>query len=50
MRAVIQRVLEASVRVDGEVLGAIEQGYLVLLGVEEGDTDKENYRRILGGE
>jgi len=41
MRAVIQRVLEASVRVDGEVLGAIEQGYLVLLGVEEGDTDKD---------
>lgn len=41
MRAVIQRVSEASVKVDGQVIGAIEQGYLVLLGVEAGDTDKE---------
>ena len=41
MRAVIQRVLEASVRVDGQTVGQIEQGYLVLLGVEEGDTDAD---------
>lgn len=41
MRAVIQRVLEASVKVDGNLIGAIEKGYLVLLGVEEGDTDKD---------
>lgn len=41
MRAVIQRVSEASVKVDETVIGAIEKGYLVLLGVEEGDTEKE---------
>lgn len=41
MRAVIQRVSEASVKVDGNVIGAIDIGYLVLLGVEEGDTEKE---------
>lgn len=42
MRAVIQRVSEASVKVDETVIGAIEKGYLVLLGVEEGDTEKES--------
>ena len=41
MKAVIQRVTEAAVRVDGKVVGAIEQGILVLLGVEIGDTLKE---------
>lgn len=41
MRAVIQRVSEASVKVDGVTIGEIEKGYLVLLGVEEGDTQKE---------
>lgn len=38
MRAVIQRVKNASVTVDGAVVGAIEKGILVLLGVEAGDT------------
>ena len=38
MRLVIQRVLEASVKVDGEELGRIGQGYMVLCGVEDGDT------------
>ena len=37
MRAVLQRVSSASVRVDGEVRGAIGAGALVLLGVEDGD-------------
>ncbi|HEY5975182.1 MAG TPA: D-aminoacyl-tRNA deacylase [Geobacteraceae bacterium] len=37
MKAVIQRVSEASVRVAGETVGAIGQGILVLLGVEKGD-------------
>jgi D-tyrosyl-tRNA(Tyr) deacylase len=37
MKAVIQRVSEASVRVAGETVGAIDQGILVLLGVERGD-------------
>lgn len=38
MRAVLQRVLQADVRVDGEVTGAIDQGILVLLGVAHGDS------------
>lgn len=41
MKAVIQRVSSASVRVDGETVGAIEKGLLVLLGVMEGDTVRE---------
>ena len=41
MRAVVQRVAEASVVVDGEVVGAIGPGALVLLGVETGDTAEE---------
>ena len=38
MKAVIQRVKEARVRVDGKVIGEIGIGVLVLLGVEIGDT------------
>ena len=38
MRAVIQRVKSASVTVDGSVVGTIDKGILVLLGVESGDT------------
>lgn len=38
MKAVIQRVSRASVSIDGNVVGAIGDGYLVLLGVAEGDT------------
>ena len=38
MKAWVQRVLEASVRVDGETIAEIGQGYLVLLGVTHGDT------------
>ena len=37
MKAVIQRVKEAKVRVDGQVVGEIDHGVLVLLGVEHGD-------------
>lgn len=37
MRAVVQRVLEASVKVDGELISEISKGFLVLLGVETGD-------------
>ena len=37
MRIVIQRVAEASVKVDGRVVGAIDRGLLVLLGIEDSD-------------
>jgi D-tyrosyl-tRNA(Tyr) deacylase len=39
MRAVIQRVSRAEVRVDGEVKGSIDRGFLVLLGVAHADDD-----------
>jgi D-tyrosyl-tRNA(Tyr) deacylase len=38
MRAVLQRVTEASCKVQGNITGAIGLGFLVLLGVEEADT------------
>ncbi|MFW6058804.1 MAG: D-aminoacyl-tRNA deacylase [Phycisphaeraceae bacterium] len=41
MRAVLQRVSEGSVTVAGEIVGAIGRGYVVLLGVGEGDTEAE---------
>ena len=39
MRAVIQRVASASVEVDGKIVGACGKGYLILLGVADGDTE-----------
>ncbi len=41
MRAVLQRVSRASVTVDGACVGQIGPGWLVLLGVERGDTDAD---------
>jgi D-tyrosyl-tRNA(Tyr) deacylase len=38
MQAVLQRVKRASVTVEGNITGAIEEGLLVLLGIEEADT------------
>jgi D-aminoacyl-tRNA deacylase len=39
MRALVQRVTRAAVRVDGEVVGAIDEGMLVLLGVTHDDDE-----------
>ena|SRR6185436_222048 len=41
MRAVIQRVSEANVAINGQVKGAIQRGLLVLLAVEDADTDED---------
>lgn len=41
MRAVIQRVLESFVSVDGKIVGQSGKGYMILLGVVKGDTEKE---------
>ena len=41
MRAVLTRVKSASVAIDGEVVGKIGQGFLILLGVGPNDTEKE---------
>ena len=38
MRAVVTRVSRASVKIEGEIVGAIDKGYLVLLGVGPDDT------------
>ena len=41
MRAVVQRVSSASVAVDGQTVASIGKGFLVLLGVANGDSDRE---------
>lgn len=41
MRAVIQRVSEASVSVDGKITGAVKLGLLVLVGIEDADTAED---------
>jgi D-tyrosyl-tRNA(Tyr) deacylase len=41
MRALIQRVTEASVEVDGRIVGAIGPGLLVLIGIAADDTDED---------
>lgn len=41
MRAVLQRVSRASVEVEGQVVGRIGVGWLVLLGVAKGDSDED---------
>ena len=51
MRAVVQRVSRASVTVDSEVVGKIGPGFLVLLGVAAGDSEKQGAwlaRKIAG--
>lgn len=41
MRAVVQRVTKSSVTVDEQITGQIGKGLMVLIGVEEGDTEKD---------
>ena len=41
MRVVIQRVKHASVTIDSKLKSAIEQGFLILLGIEEADTQED---------
>ena len=41
MRIVIQRVREAEIKVEGDVVGAIDQGLLVLLGIENEDDSSD---------
>ena len=41
MRAVVQRVTEGSVSVENKVVGQIGAGMVILLGVEDGDTEKD---------
>ena len=43
MKLVIQRVKHASVKVDGDIVGKIETGYLVLIGIKQGDTKAQAY-------
>ena len=40
MKFVVQRVSEASVAVDGEVLGTIQRGFMILIGIAETDTEE----------
>lgn len=49
MKFVIQRVTEASVKVDGNICGAIDHGFVVLIGVGQGDTkeDADKYLKKL---
>ena len=41
MKAILQRVTKAKVEVDSKTVGEIGTGFLILLGVENGDTEKE---------
>ena len=41
MRAVIQRVTKASVTIEGKITGQIENGLLILMGIEDADTDED---------
>ena len=41
MRCVVQRVSRANVKVEGKLISEIGKGYLVLLGVEQNDTEKD---------
>lgn len=51
MKTVVSRVLRAQVRIDGEVVGQVDRGVLLLVGVEKGDTEADavtTARKIAG--
>lgn len=51
MRAVVQRVSKGSVTVEGQVIGAVERGVVVLVGITHGDTKEQGEwlaRKIAG--
>lgn len=41
MKALIQRVISGKVTIDGKIIGEIGKGYVILLGVKKGDSEKE---------
>lgn len=41
MKSVIQRVTSASVEVEGEIVGSCKEGYMILFGAGEGDTEED---------
>ncbi len=51
MKTVLQRVSRAEVRVDGEIIGRIDRGVMLLVGVQKGDTEADaiaTARKIAG--
>ena len=46
MKAVVQRVLESSVEVNGKVVGEIGKGLNILVGIEKGDTEEEIQKAV----
>ena len=46
MRIVLQRVKEASVAIDGQLYNEIEGGYLLLVGITEGDTEEKMAAKV----
>ena len=41
MKLVVQRVKKAEVKVDGNIIGKIDKGFLVLIGIKVGDTKEQ---------
>ncbi|MDB4837580.1 D-aminoacyl-tRNA deacylase [Marinomonas sp.] len=44
MKVLVQRALNASVVVDGQIIGAIDHGQVVLVGIEKGDSEMDTQR------
>ena len=47
MKAVVQRVLSANLKVDGKLISEIGRGFVVFLGVGEGDSE-EDLNKLMG--